>query len=95
VGASSLSIWTRHLRGLEFHEKWNGTTNRPDVSGKWKSAAVTYGSGNVWMYVNEQMAMRKHMVVAGAEAVSESVLRSQLSRLTVLSRQLELEVDGY
>lgn len=67
VGAGGLSIWTRHLKGVDFIEKWNGTTNRPDVSGRWKGAAVTYGSGNTWMVVNAEMAKRKHMVVSGVE----------------------------
>jgi hypothetical protein len=67
VGAGSLSIWTRHIKGFEFHDKWNGTTNRPDISGKWKGAAVTYGSGNTWMLVNYEVNKRKHMVVSGAE----------------------------
>ncbi|QDS72062.1 hypothetical protein FKW77_002813 [Venturia effusa] len=67
VGAGGLSIWTRHLQGVEFVEKWNGTTNRPDISGKWKGAAVIYGSGNVWNTVNRELAKTKHMVVSGVE----------------------------
>ncbi|TLD32446.1 FAD binding domain-containing protein [Venturia nashicola] len=62
-----LSIWTRHLKGVEFLEQWNGTTNRPDVSGKWKGAAAVYGSGNIWNVVNGEMTKRKHIVVAGVE----------------------------
>lgn len=64
---SGLNIWTRHLKGVGFVEKWNGTTNQPDFSGKWKGAAAVYGSGNIWNVVNGEMAKKKHIVVSGVE----------------------------
>ncbi|KAF2427366.1 FAD-binding domain-containing protein [Tothia fuscella] len=67
VGYGSLSIWTRHIQGAEWTEKWNGTVAGNDISGRWKGAAWTYGSGMTWGQMNYLSAQKKHIVVAGAE----------------------------
>jgi hypothetical protein len=69
IGYGSLSIWTKHLQGAEWHDKWNGTVPSDDVSGRWKGAAWTYGSGMTWGEVNSLSAVKNHLVVAGAEHV--------------------------
>jgi hypothetical protein len=69
VGYGGLSIWTRHIKGIDFIEKWNGTAPSDDVSGTWKGAAFRYGSGEVWQALNAQCFKLGHIIVAGVEGV--------------------------
>ncbi|PVH73996.1 FAD-binding domain-containing protein [Cadophora sp. DSE1049] len=64
-GAFSMSIWTRHLRNIQFHPKWPSPGSTTDET----ADIVIAGSGNDWGTMNPtEEAVGKVMV--GGEAAS-------------------------
>jgi hypothetical protein len=64
LGFGSLSIWTRHIKGIQWLPEWEAE-NR--TAGEPPYAAVRYGAGENWATVNHEVRKRGYAVVSGSE----------------------------
>jgi len=64
IGYGSLSIWTHHLRGIQFTETWKPTIGPPLPS---PQSAVVIGAGVQWKELYSAAYSKNKIVVGGAE----------------------------
>jgi hypothetical protein len=79
VGYGSLSIWTHHLRGIEFKEEWNPSVGGPLAT---KQSAVIIGSGVQWKELYGAAYKYNKTVVGGASPVRLSPVLCLLKNMT-------------
>jgi hypothetical protein len=64
LGYGSLSIWTYHLKGIKWNEKWTPT----GISGP-PQPAVIYGSGESWKSIYSGAYTHRKIVTGGTSGV--------------------------
>ncbi|KAF2399368.1 FAD-binding domain-containing protein [Trichodelitschia bisporula] len=65
LGVGALSIWTRHLKGLQWFDAWKPSVGNYSVGAN--QTAIRIGAGMTWNEVNDIVVKRGYIVVSGAE----------------------------
>jgi hypothetical protein len=71
IGYGSLSIWTHHIKGIEWLDGWTPTGN-DTVDGQ---SVVRYGSGTQWSEIYSEAYAHDKIVTGGAAGVGRSFNR--------------------
>jgi hypothetical protein len=66
IGFGSLSIWTHHIKGIEWLDGWTPANNHTDEI----QSVVRYGSGNMWNEIYPGAYAHKKIVTGGTSGVS-------------------------
>lgn len=75
MGYGSLSIWTHHLRGIEFQDVWKPTVGPPPTN---PQSAVIVGAGIQWKELYGAAYSKSKIVVGGAQPVRSPLFPTYL-----------------